>query len=76
MTDLNAFPEFPLCMFCQDKGITFVSVMVSGTKTLIRDDEYRWCKCPAADKRRQVDPYAVIQGNESLRKLREKGLAG
>ena len=54
MTDLNAFPEYPLCSFCADKGITF-------------DDfnGFRFCGCPAGQLRALAEPQACGEANEA-----------
>ncbi len=49
---LNAFPEYPDCMFCADKGVTFDEF-----------NGYRWCTCPAGTSAALVSPEIVNQAN-------------
>ena len=57
MNPLDAFPEYPMCGFCKDLGITF--------------DEYngfRFCGCLAGQRRAVAEPYAVSEANAARAK--------
>lgn len=58
LSELNAFPQFPDCMFCRDGGIT-------------HDDfnGFRWCKCPAGAKRQAKEPQLVDESNAQRAQL-------
>jgi len=49
---LNAFPQYPDCMFCSDGGVTFDEF-----------NGYRWCKCANGVRRQALEPETVSQAN-------------
>lgn len=61
---MNAFPEFPTCGFCADKGITFDEF-----------NGYRFCTCKAGLGLLILEPNAVFEANEARRKLGLIGVA-
>lgn len=58
MSDLNAFPQYPICGFCQDKGITFDEF-----------NGYCFCACIAGWRRQEADPLDVTEANGARAKL-------
>jgi hypothetical protein len=57
--DLNAFPEYPDCMFCSDHGVTFDEF-----------NGYRWCTCPAGLDRMESGPHACYEANAARAKVK------
>jgi hypothetical protein len=53
-------PTWPQCMCCADQGL------VGGPK---HGHEYRFCLCPAGERRKLADPLAVDESNAIAAKL-------
>jgi len=56
--DRNAFPQHPLCGFCSDQGITFDQF-----------NGFRFCGCPAGQRRAVSEPLATSEANEARAKI-------
>ncbi len=55
---LNAFPEYPDCMFCCDKGVTFDEF-----------NGYRFCTCPAGVSAARLGPAIIDEANEARKRV-------
>jgi len=58
MPELNAFPQYPDCMFCADRGITVDTF-----------NGFRWCGCAVGVARRLTEPEVVNQANQARIKV-------
>jgi hypothetical protein len=54
MTDLNAFPQFPDCMFCHGTGVIHVRDFAP---------HFRFCTCAAGVKRQFKEPTLIDLSN-------------
>lgn len=55
---LNAFPQYPDCMFCCDKGVTYDEF-----------NGYRFCTCPVGLSAAQLNPEIIDQANAARNKV-------
>ncbi len=55
---LNAFPQYPDCMFCIDKGVTFDEF-----------NGYRFCTRAAGFSAAQLGPAIVDEANEARKRV-------
>lgn len=62
MSDLNAFPQFPTCGFCCDKGLTFDEF-----------NHYRFCTCVSGAALMLHEPDAVTEANAAYQKVQMIG---